>query len=144
MKFRKHRFPNLYIIFCVLGSSFFFLHRGKMPSLQWCVSLLKQSASGNSTGVQRSFGERSQARDSSSFRGSSTPSHTVGSTKVTGSQDDNIYVSIWFLASNYGFNSLRVCLCHVAPPGAGVQSHLCPPGETPRVFKDESSRDCVV
>lgn len=85
----------------------------KMPSLQWCVSFLKQSASGNSTGAQRSFGERSQARDNSSFRGSSSPSHTVGNRKVTGSQDDNVYVSICFLAFNYGCNPLRVWLCCV-------------------------------
>lgn len=124
MKFRKHSILNPCLLFCVLSSSFFFHHREKMPSLQWCVPLPKQSTSGNSTGAQRSFGERFQARDNSSFRGSSTPSRTVGHRKLTGSQDGNIYVSIWFLAFNYGCHTLRVWLCHVAPLGAGAES--CP------------------
>lgn len=133
MKCRKYSFLNLCLILCVFDSSFFFPHREKMPSLQWCMSLLKLSASGNSTGAQRSFGERSQAKDNGSFRGSSTPSHSVGNRKVTGSQDDNIYVSIWFLASNYGCNSLSVWLCHVAPWGHEYSPILPSQGDTNRV-----------
>lgn len=84
----------------------------------------KQSALGNGAGggKQRSFGERSQARDNSGSKGSSAPLHTAGDRDVTGSQHGIIYVSVCFLASNYVCDP-STWLCHIEPLGAGVKPH---------------------
>lgn len=47
----------------------------------------KQSASGNETEAERSFGKRSQAKDNKGSRGSSALSHKAGDGEITGSQD---------------------------------------------------------
>lgn len=106
----------------------------------------KQSASGNRAGdkAQRSFEGKSQAREESSSRGSSTPSHAAGDGEVTGSQGDT--VCVWFLVSNYVCDLLGVWLSLVAPLGTGIQapSFSVSLVEVPRVFKGEDSTDCRV
>lgn len=97
----------------------------EVPSLNWCVSFLQAECLREQGwgGAQRSFGERSRARDDSSSRGSSAPLRAARDGDGSGSQDDIVYVSVCFLASNYACEPLRVWLCHVAPLGAGVKPH---------------------
>lgn len=100
----------------------------------------QQSASGLGLEHREALGKRSRARDDNGSRGSSAPSHPAGRGDVTGSQDDNVYVSVWFLACNRVCDPLRVWLCHVAPLRAGVHPHpaLSPLGRYQRCSKQRA------
>ena len=108
----------------------------------------KQSAPGNRAwgGAQRSFEVRSQARDDSGSRGSSAPLHAAGDGEVTGSQDDTVYVSVWFMASNDVCDPFKSMAVPCSTLGGRGTAPSCPVplGEVPRVFKGEGSRDCRV